>query len=51
VVENNCPKPDGKFDSGIIEGGKSFPFVFDAAGEYPYYCMLHPWMTGQVTVN
>ena len=51
VVENNSPKPDGKFDSGIINGGKSFPFVFDSAGEYPYYCMLHPWMTGQVNVN
>jgi plastocyanin len=51
VVENNSPKPDGKFDSGIMMNGDSFPFVFDAAGEYPYYCMLHPFMTGKVTVN
>lgn len=51
VVENNSPKPDGKFDSGIINQGDSFPFVFDAAGEYPYYCTLHPWMTGRVTVS
>lgn len=51
VVENNSPKPDGKFDSGIMNPGGSFPFVFDTAGEYPYYCMLHPWMTGRVTVN
>jgi plastocyanin len=51
VVENNSPKPDGKFDSGILENGDSFPFVFDAAGEYPYYCTVHPFMTGKVTVN
>ncbi|MGI0049553.1 MAG: plastocyanin/azurin family copper-binding protein, partial [Nitrososphaera sp.] len=51
VVENNSPKPDGKFDSGILENGGSFPFVFDAAGEYPYYCTVHPFMTGKVTVN
>jgi plastocyanin len=51
VVENSSPKPDGKFDSGIMMNGDSFPFVFDAAGEYPYYCMLHPFMTGKVTVN
>lgn len=51
VVENDSPKPDGRFDSGILDAGDSFPFVFDAAGEYPYYCMVHPWMTGQVTVN
>lgn len=51
TVENNSPQPDGKFDSGIMNAGATFPFVFDTAGEYPYYCMLHPWMTGQVTVN
>ena len=51
LVENNSPKPDSKFDSGIINPGGSFPFVFDKAGEYPYYCMLHPNMTGKVIVN
>jgi plastocyanin len=51
MVENNSPKPDGKFDSGILMNGDSFPFVFDAAGEYPYYCTVHPFMTGKVTVN
>jgi plastocyanin len=51
VVQNSSPKPDNKFDSGILNPGASFPFVFDTAGEYPYYCMLHPYMTGKVTVN
>jgi plastocyanin len=51
IVEKNTPKADGKFDSGILQQGDTFPFVFDAPGEYPYYCTLHPYMTGKVTVN
>ncbi|OLC25232.1 MAG: hypothetical protein AUH71_01430 [Thaumarchaeota archaeon 13_1_40CM_4_48_7] len=51
VVEKNTPKADGKFNSGIMQQGDTFPFVFDAAGEYPYYCMIHPYMTGKVTVK
>ncbi len=51
TVENTKPKPDGSFDSGIINPGNSFPFVIDKTGEYPYYCMIHPWMTGKVTSN
>jgi plastocyanin len=51
VVEDNVPKPDGKFDSNILTAGKSFSFVFDTAGEYDYYCFLHPFMTGNVVVN
>ena len=51
IVENNRPTPDGSFDSGIMNAGDSFPFVLDKAGEYPYYCTIHPWMTGKVTSN
>jgi plastocyanin len=43
--------PDGKFDSGFLNKGQSFSFVFETAGDYPYYCMVHPWMTGTVTVK
>ena len=51
TIQNNTPTPDGKFDSGIINAGNSFPFVFEKAGEYPYYCTIHPWMTGKVTAS
>jgi plastocyanin len=51
VVENNTPAPDGAFDSGIMNAGGTFSFVFDTAGDYDYYCLLHPFMTGQVVVN
>src|SRR5215213_9749403 len=51
TVRNNTPTPDGTFDSGILDAGDSFPFLFDKAGEYPYYCTIHPWMTAKVTAS
>jgi plastocyanin len=50
-VQKNTPTPDGRFDSGILNAGDSFQFVFDAAGEYPYFCSIHPWMTAKVTAS
>ena len=43
--------PDGIFDSSILAAGKSFSHTFAEAGEYPYYCMLHPNMVGTVSVT
>jgi plastocyanin len=44
--------PDGKFDSGTISKGQNFEFKFAAAGEFPFYCAVHPaTMNGVVTVN
>lgn len=51
VVEGSTPAPDGVFDSGIMQSGAEFNWVFDSTGEYNYYCSLHPFMTGQVIVN
>ena len=43
--------PDAIFDSGMIAPNQKWEFVFTDSGEYDYYCMVHPWMTGKVTVN
>ena len=43
--------PDGVFDSGITMPGTSFSQTFDDLGVYDYFCMVHPWMTGKVTVS
>ena len=43
--------PDGTFDSGMIMSGDSFEFEFTEKGEFPYYCIVHPWMVGIVTVE
>ena len=43
--------PDGIFDSSLFMAGGTFSVTLDSAGEYPYFCMVHPWMTGIITVN
>ena len=42
---------DGNFDSSLFMAGGTFSVTFDEAGEYPYYCMVHPWMIGIITVS
>jgi plastocyanin len=39
------------FDSGILSPKATFDFKFDQAGEYDYYCTLHPQMLGKVSVS
>jgi plastocyanin len=45
------------FDSGLagptalISKGKTFEHTFDTAGEFPYFCTLHPAMVGTVIVK
>ena len=38
------------FDSGLVKAGSTFAFKFANAGTYNYFCQVHPWMTGIVTV-
>ncbi|MGQ0771787.1 MAG: cupredoxin domain-containing protein [Nitrososphaerota archaeon] len=39
------------FDSSIFMSGKTFEYTFDEAGDYDYFCVVHPWMTGKVIVE
>lgn len=43
--------PSGVFDSSLVMGGATYSFTFEDAGSYDYFCMVHPWMVGSVTVN
>ena len=40
----------GLFDSDMLLPGKTFEHKFDS-GTTEYYCSVHPWMTGKVTVE
>jgi len=42
---------DGIFDSGLIARGEFFMQQFTEVGTYDYFCVVHPWMTGIVTVT
>ncbi len=39
------------FDSGLLSQGQNFKVTFNKIGVYPYQCMLHPFMTGNVNVG
>jgi plastocyanin len=43
--------PDGRFDSGIMGPVATFEHTFTEAGEYPYFCLLHPNQVGTVIVR
>jgi len=39
------------FDSGLFAKGESFSYTFNQAGDFEYYCIPHPYMTGKVSVK
>ena len=43
--------PSGAWDSSLVMPGASFTTPALDAGEYPYYCAVHPWMAGLVIVG
>ena len=43
--------PSGAFDSSLLIAGGVYEHTFDSAGSYDYYCMVHPWMVGDVQVS
>jgi plastocyanin len=54
VVEGTAQGGSGEtpaFDSSIIAPKGTWDNTFDTAGEFDYYCSLHPFMTGKVTVT
>jgi plastocyanin len=55
VTSGSNAQPDGKFDSSpnfnpILAPEATFSHTFTEAGEYPYYCGLHPNMVGTVII-
>jgi plastocyanin len=47
------PNSAQSFDTSLINGGESATLSLAqvAAGQYDYYCMVHPYMTGKLTVQ
>jgi predicted secreted protein with PEFG-CTERM motif len=50
VTSGSGAVPDGEFDSGILIPNGIFNYTFTEAGNYPYYCILHPNMVGTVII-
>ena len=45
--------PDGNFDTSLVPPGQSSKPIEmpNEPGQYVYFCTLHPWMEGSITVN
>jgi plastocyanin len=41
----------GKFRSKALDTDNTFSFTFTSAGDYKYFCSLHPHMTGMIKVE
>lgn len=42
---------DGLFKSKVLDTGDRFSFTFAKAGQFGYFCSLHPHMTGTIVVR
>ena len=42
---------DQLFKSKVLDTDQTFSFTFDKPGTFPYFCSLHPKMTGKVIVQ
>ena len=53
TVTSGTPEngPDDIFDSSLFPPGQSFQHTFTELGNYPYFCLVHPWMVGEVMVT
>ena len=43
--------PDGVWDSSLMMVNGSYSVTLDDEGTYPYFCMVHPWMSGTIIVE
>ena len=39
------------FKSKVLDTDEKFSYTFSKAGTYPYFCSLHPKMTGKIVVQ
>lgn len=50
-IPHTIDSADGKFRSGALDTDDHFQFRFSEPGEYPFFCRMHPKMTGTIIVK
>jgi plastocyanin len=50
-VPHTVVSTEQKFKSPVLDTDERFTHRFDAAGRYPYFCSIHPKMTGEIVVS
>jgi plastocyanin len=50
-IPHTSVSTEGVFKSKVLDTDEKFSYKFDKPGTYPYYCTIHPKMTGTVVVQ
>jgi amicyanin len=50
-IPHTVVSTEDKFKSKALDTDDQYSFTFDKAGTYPYFCSIHPKMTGKVIVQ
>lgn len=50
-IPHTVDSTEGKFKSAALDTDDKFQFRFTEPGEYPFYCRMHPKMTGKIIVQ
>ena len=50
TVTSGKGSSDGIFDSGLFGPEQTFSFQFTESATFDYFCTVHPWMTGSISV-
>jgi plastocyanin len=50
-IPHTAVSTDGVFKSKVMDTDEKFSYTFTKTGTYPYYCSIHPKMTGTIVVK
>ena len=50
-IPHTVVSTEGVFKSKVRDTDEKFSYTFATAGTYPYYCSVHPKMTGKIVVK
>jgi plastocyanin len=50
-IPHTVVSTEGAFKSKVLDTDEKFAYTFSKAGPYPYFCSIHPKMTGKVIVQ
>jgi plastocyanin len=50
-IPHTVVSDDKIFKSKVLDTDEKFSYTFDKPGSYPYFCSVHPKMTGKVVVQ
>ena len=50
-IPHTSVSTEGVFKSKALDTDEKFSYTFTKRGTYPYYCTIHPKMTGKVVVQ